>query len=723
MHQLPDHCVPELGMARLRLRDDLVCTPHTSAAGAYYMVEDPHNSRFFRLGWAEHTFVSLLDGRTSLHDALSHLAAVIPHHHLNEADAAGLCRWLVEMDLAHTVDSSRAENLANSARTLAHRQALSRWNPLVFRWPLGRPDRFFAVLADRAGWLFSPGFVIIWLVLVTLGGFQVLSDWNRFAASSAGIFAPGNWIWLGFCWVMLKFIHETAHGVACRHYGGPVRETGILFIFLAPLAYVDVTSSWRFRSRRLRIIVAAAGMVTELLVAAAASITWANTSDSWLNHFCYNLIVMSSLTTVLFNANPLMKFDGYYMLSDALAIPNLYVNGQQYLRYWAKRYLLGVRTSLPVWGNRQTLVIRLFGFAAFAWRVIITVGLTVAAATLFHGAGIVLAYLAIVFWLGRPTYGFLKYMISNESNEQPRRWRFLATVGTVTFASVLILMFVPWPGARCAPAVVEYSPRTIVRADAAGFVREVHMQSGDIVAAGQLLVTLENRQLATDLKSLEIDIRQSKIRGRRHEQDHELAAEQAEAKRREALLAQLEQKREQVNGLTIHAPCEGQIVGRNLDALVGRYLEPGAELLSIGNEQQKELRVSISQGDIDVFRLRIGGSVHIDLPRQPIWTGQFEKINPRATITPAHAGMAAIHGGPLPVKRNTQNRSDSPSDACELFAPPFTGIVKLNPMESVQLRAGQIGAIYCRPRADSIGQHLYHVASQWIQQKLQARGS
>lgn len=722
MNKQADHAVQDFASTSLSLRADLIFTPGTSGARPHYIVEDPLNSRYFRVGHVEYTFVSLLDGRTTVHDALRRLSTLLPNHSLTESDAAELCRWLVETDLAHTPQSSQAARLARQAIENKEREVKARGNPLVFRVSLFQPDRLLASLNRGFGWMYSLPVLFLWLALVTVGAYKIFGHWDRFAASSYGIFAPDNWLWIGVCWIVLKIVHETSHGIVCKRYGGNVRETGLLFILFAPLAYVDVTASWRFRSRWQRIHVAAAGMYAELAIAAVAAIVWSNTESAWLSNLCYNTVVMAGITTILFNANPLMKFDGYYMLSDAVGIPNLCLLGQQYLRYLGRKLLLGMPGRLPNWPAGKGGLTRTYGIMSFFWRILVCISLTLTAVTLFHGAGIVLACLGVVLWVGLPALRFVRFFFNKKAVEQPRRLRFLLTTGVLAAGPTFVFGFLPWPGIREAPAVVEYSPPTVVRAASAGFVRTIHVQSGQPVEADQLLVTLENRELAHELTELELEVRQSEIRGRKHEQKGELAAEQAEAKKRESLLKQLAEKQQQVQHLEVRAPSAGKVVGRDLDALAGTYLEVGDEILSIGDERKKELRVSVAQADLKMFSQRIGQSLRVSLPQQPLWESRLEKVIPRATLTPPHPALAAVNGGPLPVK-NTRSKTDGVSkDSLQLFTPRFTGIVELDGAASAQLRAGQTGHVSYRPCDQSIGDYFYQAVSTWVRKRLHQRG-
>ena len=271
----------------------------------------------------------MFDGQTSVGEAVVRLSKLDLEHQLTEAEATAVCKWLVDAELAHTSASSDGRRLAINAVDRTIKRRLGLWNPLCMKVPLAYPDRWVAKVTPWLGSFFTAGFTLLGAILVIVASYQVTAAWENFSAASRGIFTPARWLWLVACWLLLKVVHESAHAIVCRKYGGPVHEAGAIFVLFAPLAYVDLTSSWRFRSKWKRIHTAAAGMYVELWIAAIAAIAWVATDPGQVNDLCFNLVLMASLTTIVFNANPLMRFDGYYMLSDLLEIPNLYSEGQQ----------------------------------------------------------------------------------------------------------------------------------------------------------------------------------------------------------------------------------------------------------------------------------------------------------------------------------------------------------------------------------------------------------
>ncbi len=703
----------------IALRSDLIFTPQMIDGQRGYVIEDPLKSKFYRVGIAEYKFISVLDGLTSVADALRLTAATLADEAFTQDEAATICKWLVDSGLAHTPESAQSGRLSAAADKVDRAKAIQRINPICVRLPLVRPDRFLNTITPWVGWLFGPWGATLAAVIAVIGGSQLIVHAERFGNAVNGVFAPGRWIWLGLTWLGLKIIHEIAHGVVCKRYGGSVREGGLMFILLAPLAYVDVTSSWRFSSKWHRIYTAAAGMYIELLVASLAAIVWSQTDVGLLNDTAFNLVIMASLTTLVFNANPLMRFDGYYILSDLLQVPNLYPNGQQYLVYLGRRYLLGVTCASPRWCHGKDIVIKVYGVAAMFWRIVISLGLILAAAAMFAGAGIVLAVLATVLWLGMPMIKFARYYFTEPALGRYHRLRFCLTAGSLIGLSVLLFTVVPWPGVVRAPAVVDYSPLEVVRAGSAGFVAEIEFDNGQFVRKGDVLVRLQNEDLEAELANLKLEIEDVKVLCRVHQQDGRLAAYQAETKHRESLEKQLQQKQGEVDQLIVRAPISGQAFRRNLGMMLDSYLSQGAEIASIGNRSAKEIQISVAQDDLESFLRHLQRPVTIRIRGNSRLSSTLDKVSPRASMKPLHDSLCAPNGGPLAVRRqsNDEKQLNKPGNPYELLAPRFLATVHLSEQQSAPLWAGQRGVATFWDEDNTIGKHLFRSISRWIRKK------
>ena len=243
---------------------------------------------------------------------------------------------------------------------------------------------------------------LLGLLLIGAGMVVIATHWDEFIASSHLIFSPHNWLSMALAWVVLKIVHELGHALVCKRHGGEVREAGLIFILLAPAAFVDVTSSWRFASKWQRIHVAAAGMYVELVLAALAAMVWSQADSVVLRHLLFNMIVMASFSTLVFNANPLMRFDGYYIFADLLEIPNLATEGVRFVRQLGAYVFYGrMLPSRELLGGRGW-VVRIYGLAAWLWRLVVCVSLLAAASVLFKGAGLVLGVAGAACWFGKP---------------------------------------------------------------------------------------------------------------------------------------------------------------------------------------------------------------------------------------------------------------------------------------------------------------------------------
>ncbi|MEQ8786462.1 MAG: biotin/lipoyl-binding protein [Pirellulaceae bacterium] len=705
--------IRELGQAVLSLRRDLVFAPERRDGEVQYQVEDPVCGKFYRLGLLEYTFVSLLDGRTTVSQAIRLTAAAHTDQSFSESEAAALCKWLIETGLASTTESRATARLARWAREDAESVAGKWLNPLVIRRSLLQPDSLLDRIGPLFGWMYSRWGVVLWLGLIATALFQLAADRERFLASSQGVLAPRNWLWLFGAWIVLKIWHELGHALVCRKFGGSVREFGVMFVLLAPIAYVDVTSSWRFRSKWQRILVSFAGMYNELMIAAVAAVVWSFVRDGVVAHVCYGIILMSSVTTILVNANPLMRFDGYYILADWLEIPNLQSHGRSYLQNLARKYVLGLPVALPTWSRRRRAWIRGYAIASFAWRVFVCATLLIITSVLFHGAGLLLSLAAAVIWFGLPVLRFLRYLLFGNPTEQPNRLRFALTIGA-TLLLAAILLSAPWPGRRRAYGVVEYAPLTVVRAESAGFYRRLAVSDGQQVNAGDLLAVLENRELRNELEDLELAIRQSELRSHRLKREGRLAEHQAEVEKSCSLEKQRQEKLTQVQSLNVRSPVPGVVVSRNLDMRLGSYVEKGDEILALGDEQLKELKVCVRQDDVDCFIAGLQSPLCVRTPGVETTQAVLARLAPRAALRPPHFALCATFGGPLAVRPTPPGeRTDDPADQFELVEPSFEGDVVLGREQSVRFRAGQRASVSLGGD-DSVAAYLYGSTARWV---------
>jgi putative peptide zinc metalloprotease protein len=421
----------------------------------------------------------------------------------------------------------------------------------------------------------------------------------------------------------------------------------------------------------------------------------------------------------LFNGNFLMRFDGYYILTDLLEVQNLYTTGQQYLRYLVRRYLLDLPASLPQAVTGHKALIRVYAFASFAWRVLFYAGIVLVAATMFHGAGVVLALLGILLWFVKPAVGFAKYLVLARDEERPNRRRFVWVTGLAT--TVLIgFLCLPWPGGAGAYGVVDYEPLALLRVDSPGFVRRILVPSGAEVEQGELIATIDNPTTVLELADIDLAIEQSNTKARALHQDADVASCQVERRHRESLEEQRTELADKVKQLEIRSPGDGFVLGRDLPTRLGQYVRSGETLAAVGRERHKQIVLSVSQRDVDFFLRQIGSRPHVRIKGRltPLADAQLTEVHPRATRRLQHPALAAIHGGPLSVSMASREQAESDPASPELVEPYFEAIVSLPEEVALRLRAGELAHVRVAAAGETIGEHLYGIVRRWVLAKL-----
>ncbi len=717
----PHHTTVELASSKLRLRDDLTFHRQEYGGAPCYLMEDELESKFYRIGLAEYHFISRLDGATTVSQAVAMSSADLGRDAVSEMESLTICKWLLDHRLATTEASRSSGRLLESYGENNRRKNLAKLNPVSFKFSLFNPDPLLSGLSGSLGWLFSKPMFIVWLIVVVMGAYHALANCSSLANSQNLIFAEHNWIWLGLTWLAMKVIHEFAHGMACKRYDGEVRQAGVVLIVMIPLPFVDVTSSWRFRSKWQRINVAAAGMYAELFLAAVAAIVWSYADVGTVRQIAFNVMLTGSVATVFFNANPLMRFDGYYILSDWLELPNLGTHGQQFMHWVGNRFYLGLDAKRPSWPEGRGLLIGIYAVAALIWKVLICIGLAIAAESLFFGAGFVLSGLAIGLWVLWPLAKLLKFvLVGDETRQPPGRIRFCVVTAGCGCLFWSAFCYLPWHVNVSVPAIVDFSDRTEIRVPLGGFVRKVLIESDQRVEAGQLLAVMENMELQADVENLQIELEENQLQLRQHRNKQQLAAFDVALRNRQALQQRLEERQQQVAGLEIRAPKSGVVIADDLSVLVGTYLSAGHSFCTIGTGEGTEIQALVSQKDLNQFEGRHGDPVHVrirgmgDRGVPAILT----RLNPRASVELPNPAFSAMYGGPLPVKyrsRSGEQESTEPvDDPFELIEPHFLARVRLADYHRHRLRAGQPAVVSIRGHGRSLGDVLYQNLIEWI---------
>ncbi len=722
MHGMPDISTVELSRTRLRLRDDLMFVPQTYDHETFYHLEVRTTSEYFRIGYPEYVFISMLDGRTSFAEALAITSQQLKEKALNQTQAMSIYSWLLDNGLAAFADADTSSSGASSAvRTTNKTETLwKKFNPLWQKIPLGRPESLLRFATPAMGWLFAGPATVMAFLLMMIAGLTLHSHWESFTSASANVIAPDNWFWLLAAWVGLKFFHELGHGLVCQRYGGNIRETGIVLAFFAPLAYVDASSSWSFRSRWQRVHTALAGVYVELIIASVAVIVWTKTDSTLVRHLLQNIIAMASIATVLFNLNPLMKFDGYYVLSDLLQIPNLSTQANNVLMNAWQRIVCGNTSSAPTIIGKKRWILLAYGIAAYFWRFLVSLSLLIMASVLFHGAGLALAALGVCIWFGRPAWNLLKSMANLRLHHPERLFRVSVIVGSFLAISSAALLGLPSPVMTTAPGIVDFAEGEVVRAATSGFVETVHVKNGQQVEVGELLITLRNEDITIKLSDLEQQLAQEELRLQTASGEHDSGALNVSQANRESLARQLAECQKQADGLLVRAGRSGQVVSRDLLSLGGTFAKAGMELMTIGLENEKELQLSIGQRELPVSTALVGKPLRVRIGTHGSVVGTLERVNPRASRSIPHPALAAINEGPLPVSESQSANDRGDGERIRLTEHRFTAIVKLPDDQSLNFRCGERGIAALGLPNRSLGMHLWRTVHDWFDNQLVA---
>jgi putative peptide zinc metalloprotease protein len=642
---------------------------------------------------------------------------------------------LLEAGRAWVKRPGQGDRLQLRAEASRGRERRLRWsNPLAIRFRGFDPTRLFDEIYPWARPLFTRTAVVATCCLAAVALLTVAVRWDSFVArlpSFHAFFTPANLFLLVGVLGSVKVLHEFGHGLACRHFGGECRELGLMFLVFAPCLYCNVTDAWRFPSRYARAAVGAAGIYVEVLLASTATFVWWFTEPGLLNQICLGVMLVGSVSTVVFNGNPLLRYDGYYVLSDLADAPNLGPRSNAVVRDALARFFLRRGDHFdPLLPTRNRSWYATYAIASFAYRWLIAfsiVLLLVRVARPYHLEVFarVLGVMTLVSLVGVPLWRLGRIFREPGSIETVRRLR-VAAAAVAVACLVGAAMFIPMPHRVFSPFELQpYQPRRIF-AEVGGAVSDMPIRYGDRVARGETVALLKNPDLELAIEKLTVrrNLLIARLAGLRREQFERPAAAASIGQTEESLKStekQLAEKLEDRRRLRLAAPSDGVVFpptfvadpradsdelgewnGRPLDpANQGAVVQVGTLLCQIGEPDRYEAMIVVDQDD--VAGVLVGAEVDLILDAAPEkrFRGVVDEIA-SAEMQESPRRLSSRAGGEVAVK------ADSPAER-PLF-PAYSVRVRIDDPERL-FRVGWRGTARIHAEPKPIAGRIYRWAS------------
>jgi len=655
----------------------------------WMVLENPFSNQYFRLRPEAYEFVARLSPQRTVEEVWKECLDRFPDTAPGQEAVIQLLSQLYSANLLQYDTAADSAQLFERYKKRRQREIGFRFlNVMFMRFPLLDPDRFLVRTMPVMGKLIGPVGALIWLAVVGYGLSIVAGNFGELRTQGQGLLAPGNLILLYLGLVLVKTCHEFGHAYFCRRFGGEVHVMGIMLMIFTPMPYVDATSAWSFRERWKRMLVGAAGMIVELFIAAIAVFIWSRTGPGVAHQLAYNIMFVASVSTVIFNVNPLMRFDGYYILSDWLEIPNLNQRASMHLRHLAEKLLFGVKKSdSPAGTRREATWLTCFGITSGIYRVVVFAGILLAVADRFLIVGIVMAVACLASWVVVPTVRFFRYLTTSPRLVRVRTRAYAVSAG-LAVALVILLAVIPFPYSFRAPGVVMATQRVVLVNRAAGRVSAVLAKPGGMVQAGEPLVQLRNPEL--ELARSSAQSRLEEIKARLLQAMKENSADIAPLNAlRVSAEEQLAKMNADVSNLTVRAPFTGVWVSPQIEERRGSWEERGTDLGLVLDPASFQFVATVMEEDVNQLFARDvhGADVRLYGASGKALTVTGWKAIPGAQQVLPSAALGWAGGGEVPVATENNDQGDK---AVEPF---FEVRGNLPKAEDVTLLDGRSGKV------------------------------
>lgn len=573
-----------------QLRSHVQFYQHCYRGQLWHILADTLSSAHFRCTEQVFRFIQFLDGEHTVEQAYQRCieladdsrrearGSVNGNKAPETADILKVIATLQMKDMLQGDMPVLASELYLRSQKQKREERIRKWSrPLSFKLSLWDPDHWLEKARPVLDGLFKRWILLIAFALVCLGSVFAYVFWPELVQHfSMRFVSPQNLLLVWLVYPFVKFLHELGHAIAAKHWGAEIHDMGLLFIVFIPVPYVDASSSHRFSNKHHRMMVSAAGIFIELLLAALALLLWTVTEEGFVRDIAFNIAVVGGLSTLFVNGNPLLRFDGYYVFSDAIEIPNLAGRSTQYLAYLSQRFLLGVDGLVsPVCARGERPWLFFYGLAAGLYRVFISFVIAFYVASHFFIVGVMLALWSLVQQIVWPFISAIKKLVVLA--KQQKRLRRLAFTSVILGGLIALVLFYPLHSSSHIQGIVALPEIATIRAESSGFMHQVMIENGVQVKAGDALFVLENPELQSKEQLIKLQIQELRARESEAYLNDALSSQiyKVEIHQAEKNLADIQQ---QAANLLIDSPVSGTFSVKNTRDMPGRYYRKGEVL-------------------------------------------------------------------------------------------------------------------------------------------------
>lgn len=588
---------------RFRLRSHTQIHRHVYRDEVWYVLQDHSTGQFHRFTPIANLIIGLLDGKRTLQQIWEIASFRLGDDVPAQEEIINLIARLHKADVLQgdvTPDISEVEKRKLDAISNKLKQYFK--NPLSLRFPLLDPDSLLDLFTPLMALLFGWFGGILWLLVVGFAAIVAVTHWSELTENLLDrVFASENLVVMWFVYPLVKLIHEFGHAFAVKVRQAEVHEMGVMLLVLVPIPYVDASAAISFRDKKERILVGSGGMLFEMFLASLALFFWVDAQPGIARAFAYNVMLIAGVSTLIFNINPLLRFDGYYILSDLIEIPNLGARANQYIAYLLNKYLLRAKgTQKPEDSFGEKVWFVFYGITSFIYRMVVLFSIIFMVAGKFFFVGVVLAFWSVYTGVFAPIIKQIKYLATSPMLVGRRAFA-TALVGAVVGGLGYLLFFVSFPSMTLSEGIVWAPEKSHIRAAQDCIIDKVLVQPNRQVKTGQPLFVCSDPEQVAKVQSFEAQLQEMQAK-----QTAVLQSDQVQlqiiTEEIKHVTARLDDARRSVSEMTIRSSLDGQFMIQQPQDWVGRFVRRGEPLAYVLVFPLTDVQVVVKQTEVNMVR-------------------------------------------------------------------------------------------------------------------------